>query len=38
MSEQIGFIILELVLKRYNRCSFERVNACLLQKEGKKAT
>ena len=30
--------LLELVLTRYNRCSFERVIACLLQKEGKKET
>ena len=30
--------LLELVLNRYNRCSFERVIACLLQKEGKKET
>ena len=28
--------LLELVLNRHNRCSFERVIACLLQKEGKK--
>jgi hypothetical protein len=27
--------ILDCVLTRYNRCSFERVIACLLQKEGK---
>ena len=26
--------LLELILNRYNRCSFERVIACLLQKEG----
>ena len=30
--------LLEHVLTRYNRCSFERVLACLLQKEGKKET
>jgi hypothetical protein len=30
--------LLELVLDRYNRCSFERVLACLLQKEGNKKT
>lgn len=30
--------LLELVLTRYNRCSFERVIACLLQKEGNKET
>jgi len=28
--------LLECVLNRYNRCSFERVIACLLQKEDKK--
>jgi len=28
--------LLNLVLNRYNRCSLERVIACLLQKEGKK--
>ena len=28
--------LLLLILNRYNRCSFERVIACLLQKEGKK--
>jgi len=28
--------LLYYVLNRYNRCSFERVIACLLQKEGKK--
>lgn len=26
------------MLNRYNRCSFERVLACFLQKEGKKET
>jgi hypothetical protein len=26
--------LLDYVLNRYNRCSFERVIACLLQKEG----
>ena len=30
--------LLLLILNRYNRCSFERVIACLLQKEGKKET
>jgi hypothetical protein len=30
--------LLDLVLTRYNRSSFERVIACLLQKEGKKET
>ncbi len=30
--------LLDCVLNRYNRCSFERVIACLLQKEGKKET
>ena len=30
--------LLDYVLNRYNRCSFERVIACLLQKEGKKET
>jgi hypothetical protein len=30
--------LLDLVLHRYNRCSFERVIACLLQKEGEKET
>jgi hypothetical protein len=30
--------LLECILNRYNRCSFERVIACLLQKEGKKET
>jgi len=30
--------LLGLVLNRYNRCSFERVIACLLQKEGNKET
>ena len=30
--------LLDYVLNRYNRCSFERVFACLLQKEGKKKT
>jgi hypothetical protein len=30
--------LLECVLNRYNRCSFERVIACLLQKNGKKET
>jgi hypothetical protein len=30
--------LLGYVLNRYNRCSFERVIACLLQKEGKKET
>jgi hypothetical protein len=30
--------LLEYVLNRYNRCSFERVIACLLQKEGNKET
>lgn len=30
--------LLDYVLNRYNRCSFERVIACLLQKEGKKVT
>lgn len=30
--------LLQLVLSRYNRCSFERVIACLLQKEGPKET
>ena len=30
--------LLYCVLNRYNRCSFERVIACLLQKEGKKET
>ena len=30
--------LLDLVLNRYNRCSFERVIACLLQKEGDKET
>jgi hypothetical protein len=28
--------LLNHVLNRYNRCSFERVIACLLQKEGTK--
>ena len=30
--------LLECVLNRYNRCSFERVIACLLQKEAKQET
>ena len=30
--------LINYVLNRYNRCSFERVIACLLQKEGKKET
>ena len=30
--------LLDYVLNRYNRCSFERVIACLLQKERKKET
>jgi hypothetical protein len=30
--------LLKYVLTRYNRCSFERVIACLLQKNGKKET
>ena len=30
--------LIEVVLNRYNRCSFERVIACLLQKEGNKET
>ena len=30
--------LLDYVLNRYNRCSFERVFACLLQKEEKKET
>ena len=30
--------LLDLVLNRYNRCSLERVIACILQKEGKKET
>jgi len=30
--------LLNYVLTRYNRCSFERVIACLLQKEWKKET
>jgi hypothetical protein len=30
--------LLDLVLNRYNRCSFERVIACLLQKEGMNET
>jgi hypothetical protein len=30
--------LLPFVLNRYNRCSFERVIACLLQKEGEKET
>ncbi len=30
--------LLDLILTRYNRCSFERVIACLLQKEAKKET
>ena len=30
--------LLDYVLNKYNRCSFERVIACLLQKEGKKET
>ena len=30
--------LLDYVLNRHNRCSFERVIACLLQKEGKKET
>jgi hypothetical protein len=30
--------LLDCVLNRYNRCSFERVIACLLQKEWKKET
>ena len=30
--------LLDYVLNRYNRCSFERVIACLLQKEGKNET
>ena len=30
--------LLDYVQNRYNRCSFERVIACLLQKEGKKET
>ena len=30
--------LLGYVLNRYNRCSFERVLACLLQKEGNKET
>jgi hypothetical protein len=30
--------LLDCVLNRYNRCSFERVIACLLQKEGDKQT
>jgi hypothetical protein len=30
--------LLDLVLNRYNRCSFERVIGCLLQKEGKNET
>ena len=30
--------LLDLVLTRYNRCSFERVIACLLQKEGPRKT
>ena len=30
--------LLDCVLNRYNRCSFERVIACLLQKEGAKET
>ena len=28
--------LLDCVLNRYNRCSFERVIACLLQKEGER--
>jgi hypothetical protein len=31
-------LLLPLVLSRHNRCSFERVIACLLQKEGPKET
>ena len=30
--------LLDCVINRYNRCSFERVIACLLQKEGNKQT
>jgi len=30
--------LLDYVLNRYNRCSFERVLACLLQKEGQQET
>ena len=30
--------LIDYVLNRYNRCSFERVIACLLQKEGEKET
>ena len=30
--------LLNYVLNKYNRCSFERVIACLLQKEGTKKT
>jgi hypothetical protein len=30
--------LLDYILNRYNRCSFERVIACLLQKESKKET
>ncbi len=30
--------LLDCVVNRYNRCSFERVIGCLLQKEGKKET
>ena len=30
--------MLDLILNRYNRCSFERVIACILQKEGRKET
>ena len=30
--------LLNVILNRYNRCSFERVIACLLQKEGKTET
>jgi hypothetical protein len=30
--------LLDYVLNRYNRCSFERVIACLLQKEGNNET
>ena len=30
--------LINYVLNRYNRCSFERVIACLLQKEGNRKT
>lgn len=30
--------LLNCILNRYNRCSFERVIACLLQKEGQQKT